>query len=79
MLSESAYRQVLVFENGFVAAITQDASRADLFSTDRIDFRRFHREVASKEVALFTLKSLGSSEVRFVQQGQAVPSQLIRR
>ena len=59
-----AYRTVAIFENGLVVAITKDADRFDFFSTDRIDFRRFHREVASEKVAIFTLNSLGNSEAR---------------
>ena len=79
-LSENAYRKVLIFENGLVIAIIQDASRADFFSTDRIDFRRFHREVAPEKAALFALKSLGSSEARSTaRRPPADPSAAARR
>jgi hypothetical protein len=58
-----AYGDVIIYEGGLVVAITKDCGRADFFATDRIDFRRFHREVTSEKAAPFTLESLGSSEV----------------
>jgi hypothetical protein len=66
-LSASA---VFIFENGLVIAISQDASRADFFSINRIDFRRFHRDVLAKESASFVLTPLGSSEAQSVRKEQ---------
>jgi len=64
---------VNIFENGLVIAINQDASRADFFSTDRIDFRRFHRDVSAGETASFALTPLGSSEARSVRKVKKQP------
>lgn len=59
---------VLIFENGLVIAISQDRSRADFFGTNRIDFRRFHRDVSEKKPESFELAPLGSSEGRSVHK-----------
>jgi hypothetical protein len=64
---------VNIFENGLVIAINQDVSRADFFSTDRIDFRRFHRDVSAGETASFVLTPLGSSEARSVRKVKKQP------
>jgi hypothetical protein len=44
-------KTVFVFENGLLIAISQDAGRADFFNTNRIDFRRFHRDVSAEQSA----------------------------
>ena len=60
--------RVFIFENGLVIAISQDGSRADFFGTNRIDFRRFHRDVSASKSASFELTSLGSSELQSVRK-----------
>jgi hypothetical protein len=59
--SASGHQIVRVFESGLVIVINQETSHADFYSTNRIDFRRFHRDVSEKHPAPFTLTSLGGA------------------
>jgi hypothetical protein len=54
--------EVLIFENGLVIAIGQDASKVDFYRTSRIDFRDFHRGVSDQQSASFELIPLQDTE-----------------
>jgi hypothetical protein len=53
---------VQIFENGLVISIGQDASEVDLYRTNRIDFRQFHRGVSDQQSASFELSPLQDTE-----------------
>jgi hypothetical protein len=53
---------VQIFENGLVISIGQDASDVDLYRTNRIDFRDFHRGVSDEQSASFELIPLQDTE-----------------
>jgi hypothetical protein len=60
--SASGHQIVRVFESGLVIVINRETSHADFYSTNRIDFRRFHRDVSKEHSALFELTSLGGAD-----------------
>jgi len=62
-LSNDEHRAVMLFESGLVVAVSPDTGGVEFYRTDRVDFRTFHRDVASNHAASFELTSLGESDI----------------
>jgi hypothetical protein len=61
-LSKDKNVAVFLFESGLIITLNQQTRAASFYSTDRIDFRTFHRNVSEGEPANFVLTPLGESE-----------------